>query len=125
MPHRHGILLSQRRYIMDFLIRTHTLGAKLVSTLLPHNFSLSLYSGTPLSDPTEYHTIVGGLQYVSLTRSDISYVVSKLSRFMHRPSTEHWVLVKRLLRYLCGTLDDGVLLYRNSPLSLRAFSDTD
>lgn len=44
---------------------------------------------------------------------------------MHRPSTEHWVLVKRLLCYLCGTLDDGVLLYRNSPLSLRAFSDVD
>lgn len=125
VPHRHGILLSQRRYIVDILIRTHMLGAKPVSTPLPHNLSLSLYSSAPLSDPTEYHTIVGSLQYLSLTHSDISYVVSKLSRFMHHPSTEHWVLVKRLLRYLCGTLDDGVLLYRNSPLSLRAFSDTD
>ncbi|KAH9705132.1 Plant intracellular ras-group-related LRR protein 4 [Citrus sinensis] len=125
VPHRHGILLSQRRYIVDILIRTHMLGAKPVSTPLPHNLSLSLYSSAPLSDPTEYHTIVGSLQYLSLTHSNISYVVSKLSRFMHHPSTEHWVLVKRLLRYLCGTLDDGVLLYRNSPLSLRAFSDTD
>ncbi|KAH9705129.1 Plant intracellular ras-group-related LRR protein 4 [Citrus sinensis] len=74
VPHRHGILLSQRRYIVDILIRTHMLGAKPVSTPLPHNLSLSLYSSAPLSDPTEYHTIVGSLQYLSLTHSNISYV---------------------------------------------------
>lgn len=69
--------------------------------------------------------MVGGLQYVSLTRPDIFYVVNKLSQFMRCPLTKHWALVKRLLRYLCGTLDDGVILYGNSPLSLHAFSDVD
>ncbi|KAJ0079223.1 hypothetical protein Patl1_23741 [Pistacia atlantica] len=42
---------------------------------------------------------------------------------MHRPKTEHWALVKRLLRYLCGTINDGLHLFKDSPLSLHAFSD--
>lgn len=44
---------------------------------------------------------------------------------MHRPTTGHWSLAKRLLRYLRGTLDHGLLLRRDSPLSLHAFSDAD
>lgn len=111
--------------IIDILTQTYMLHAKLVSTPLPLNLSLSLTQAHPLSNRTEYHTMVGGLQYLSLTRPDISYVVNKLSQFMRCPSTEHWALIKCLLRYLCGTLDDGVLLYGNSPLSLHAFSDVD
>jgi hypothetical protein len=41
---------------------------------------------------------------------------------MHAPTDEHWNCVKRILRYLCGTPHDGLLLQRNSPLSLHAFS---
>ena len=44
---------------------------------------------------------------------------------MHKPTTEHWVAVKRLLRYLCGTLDHGITLCRKSSLALHAFSDAD
>ncbi|KAL9444346.1 hypothetical protein AB3S75_017517 [Citrus x aurantiifolia] len=44
---------------------------------------------------------------------------------MHCPTTEHWSFVKRLLRYLVGTVDDGLQLYKDSDLSLHAFSDTD
>ena len=44
---------------------------------------------------------------------------------MHRPTIDHWAFVKRLLRYLCGTINDGLLIYHGSPLSLHAFSDAD
>ena len=44
---------------------------------------------------------------------------------MHQPTTEHWILVKRLLRYLCGSSSDGIQLYHDSLLSLHAFSDSD
>jgi len=54
---------------------------------------------------------------------DIAYIVNKLSQFMHQPTTEHWVLAKRLLRYLCGTTDLGLQLHCDSPSSLHAFSD--
>ncbi|KAK0576029.1 hypothetical protein LWI29_010847 [Acer saccharum] len=125
LPHKHGILLSQRRYIMDLLARTKMTGAKPVQTPLPTSPPISLYSGTPLEDPTTYRTVVGSLQYLSLTRPDISFAVNKLSQFMHQPSTDHWELVKRVLRYLCGSLDEGILLYRDSPVSLHAYSDAD
>ena len=97
--------------------------AKSVSTPLPSGTTISLYSGDPLSDPAEFRSIVGSLQYLLLTRLDIAYAVNKLSQFMHKPTTEHWTHVKRLLRYLCGTPDHGLQLYSASPPSLHAFSD--
>ncbi|KAL9427000.1 hypothetical protein AB3S75_033727 [Citrus x aurantiifolia] len=95
-----------------------------VLTLLPINSSsLTITSGIPLSDPSQFHVVVESLQYLSLTRLDISFIVNKMAQFMHQPTDEHWVLVKRILRYLCGTLDKGLLLYHESPLSLHGFSD--
>lgn len=85
----------------------------------------TLQDGTSLTDATEYHSIVGGLQYLSLTRPDVEFTVNKLSQFMHCPTSQHWSLVKRLLRYLRGTADHGLFLRRNSPLSLHGFSDAE
>ncbi|KAH9716339.1 retrovirus-related pol polyprotein from transposon RE2 [Citrus sinensis] len=124
VPHWRGILLSQRRYIQDLLKRTHMADATLVLTPLPTNSSsLTITSGTPLSDPSQVRAVVGSLQYLSLTPPDISFAVNKMAQFMHQPTDEHWVLVKRILRYLCGTLDKGLLLHHESSLSLHGFSD--
>ncbi|RVW52539.1 Retrovirus-related Pol polyprotein from transposon RE2 [Vitis vinifera] len=118
-----GFLLSQRRYLLDLLARTHMSEAKPVQTPLPSGTKISLHSGDKLSDPTEFRAVVGSLQYLLLTRLDIAFAVNKLSQFMHTPTTEHWTLVKRLLRYLCGTPDHSLQLYCDSPLSLHAFFD--
>ncbi|KAK0573321.1 hypothetical protein LWI29_006391 [Acer saccharum] len=123
--HKHGALLTQRRYIQDLLTRTNMANANPVQTPLPTSPPITLNSGTLLSDPTTYRMVVGSLQYLSLTRPDISFAVNKLSQYMHQPTSDHWDLVKRLLRYLCGTLDDGIVIHRNSQVSLHAFSDAD
>lgn len=99
--------------------------AKPVCTPMATTPTLSLQSGTAISEPAEYRTIAGSLQYLSLTRPDIAYAVNKLSQFMHRPNSDHWSAAKRRLRYLCGTLDHGLLLYKDSPLTLHVFSDSD
>lgn len=125
LSHADGLFLSQRKYIADLLQKTRMIEAKPASTPLATSPPLTLHTGTTLSDPTEYRTIVGSLQYLSLTRPDIGYTVNKLSQFMHQPTTEHWAAVKRLLRYLCGTLDHGITLCRKSSLALHAFSDAD
>jgi len=72
-----------------------------------------------------YRATVGSLQYLSLTRPDISFAVNKLSQFMHQRTSDHWDLVKRLLRYLCGTLNEGVVIHRHSQVALHAFFDAD
>ncbi|CAH9123451.1 unnamed protein product, partial [Cuscuta epithymum] len=125
IPHRDGILLSQQRYILDLLSRTKMSACNGVSTPLASTAKLSLTSGQPLDDPEEYRSVVGSLQYLALTRPDVSYAVNKLSQFLHRPTTEHWEATKRVLRYLRHTVDHGLLLRRSSALSLHAYSDAD
>ena len=84
-----------------------------------------LHDGSSPTDPTPYRRLVGGLQYLSLTRPDISFTVNKLSQFMYSPSETHWQALKRLLRYLKGTLSFGLHLCRRPSHRLYAFSDAD
>lgn len=66
-------------------------------------------------DPFVYMFMVGALQYATVTTHDISYSVNKVCQFMAYPLETHWVVVKRILRYLKGTLGHGLHL---SPLSI-------
>ncbi|KAB2631211.1 hypothetical protein D8674_008730 [Pyrus ussuriensis x Pyrus communis] len=100
-------------------------GAKAVSTPLSTTTSLMLHDGSSLTDATSYRGLVGGLQYLSLTCPDISFTVNKLSQFMHSPSETHWQALKRLLRYLKGTISFGLHLCRRPSHRLYAFSDAD
>jgi hypothetical protein len=74
---------------------------------------------------TEYRSIAGALQYLTLMRPDISYVVQQICLHMHAPRTPHLALVKRVLRYIHGTMDFGLTLRASSSTSLMAYSDTD
>ena len=55
----------------------------------------------------------------------MAFVVNKLSQYMHAPSELHWTHLKRILRYLKGTVNHGLFLTKNSSLNLAAFSDAD
>ena len=121
----HGLHLMQRKYINDLLRRTNMVDAKPVTSPMATTPKLSLKSGTALSDPTEYRTVIGSLQYLAFTRPDIAYAVNKLSQFMYCPTDLHWQATKRILRYLAGTSSHGIYLRKDSPLSLHAFSDAD
>ncbi|KAJ9566804.1 hypothetical protein OSB04_002770 [Centaurea solstitialis] len=123
-PYSHGLFLTQQKYICDLLCRSKMDAAKRVATPLATHPPLTL-ACTALNDPTEYRALVGSLQYLSFTRPDIAYSVNKLYQYMHRPTTDHWQALKRLLRYLRGTLNHGLVLYRDSPQQLHAFSDAD
>jgi histone deacetylase 1/2 len=76
-------------------------------------------------DCTQYRSIVGGLQYLTLTRPDLSYSVNKVCQFLHAPTTEHWSAVKRILRYIQDTSKVGITFVKSSSTLLSAFSDAD
>ncbi|CAA7053046.1 unnamed protein product [Microthlaspi erraticum] len=120
-----GMHLMQRKYIIDLLTKVNMLDAKPVATPMTPHPKLSLQSGHPIDNPTEFRTVVGSLQYLAFTRPDIAYSVNRLSQFMHRPTDLHWQAAKRILRYLAGTLSHGILLKPNTPLHLHAYSDAD
>jgi len=78
-----GLLLSQRQYIFNLLQCTNMMDAKPVSSPMSSSQKLSLVSGAPYSDPSNYRSVVRALQYLSLTRPDISFAVNKVCQFMH------------------------------------------
>ncbi|KAL6321050.1 hypothetical protein AAG906_012034 [Vitis piasezkii] len=92
IPNDHGILLSQQSYIVYLFTRTKMMDAKPVHTPLPTTPPITLHSGSSLKDPTKYRTIVGSLQYLLITQPNIAFAVNKLSQYMHKPTTEHWIL---------------------------------
>lgn len=92
-----------------------------MDTLISPKVPLSLTDGTPLDDATAYRSIVGALQYVTLTRPDISFVVNRVCQFMHAPTT-HWQTIKCNLRYLKGS-SYQCLHFASSNFHLSAFSD--
>jgi hypothetical protein len=96
-------------------------------TPLPADEKLSLSDGDPLTsdDATNYRNVVGALQYLTLTRPDISFSINKVYQFLHVLTMAHWSAVKHILRYLHGTCGLGILIRRSSSLLLSTFSDAD
>jgi hypothetical protein len=81
--------------------------------------------GAPVSDPTAYRSLAGALQYLTFTRPDIAYVVQQVCLHMHDPREPHLTAAMRILRYLQGTLNYGLLLCRASTLDLVVYTNAD
>lgn len=125
IPTTKGLFLSQHRYIRDLIEKHNMTGAKPSSTPLCTSTSLHLHDGTATVDSSLFRSIIGALQYVTLTRPDVSFAINKLSQFMHKPTQTHMQQLKRVLRYLKGTINLGLQLNKPPNLSLIAFSDSD
>ncbi|CAM8975689.1 unnamed protein product [Rhodiola kirilowii] len=80
-------------------------------------------AGDPLHDPHLYCSVVGALQYVTITRPALSYAVNRVCQFMHAPTETHWPAIKRILRYLKGSINSGLVLRPCTDSPLVAFSD--
>ncbi|XP_042958218.1 uncharacterized mitochondrial protein AtMg00810-like [Carya illinoinensis] len=120
-----GLVLSQRKYIKHLLSRSNMLHAKPMTSPMAVSLKLSKFDTPDFEDVTLYCSIVGGLQYFSITRPNISYSINKVCQFMHSPKASHWSAVKRILRYLKATINNGLFFASNSSLTLQAYSDAD
>ena len=88
---------------------------------------LAADQGTPLTEDAvfDYRSAVGGLQYLTLTRPDISFAVNKVCQYLSKPTTVHWKAVKRILRYVKGTVDTRLRIRKSPSLLLSVFTDAD
>ncbi|KAK2973911.1 hypothetical protein RJ640_019426 [Escallonia rubra] len=120
-----GLILSQRRYILDILQKAAMTDAKPLATPLSTSLQLSKTTGTPLPDPSLYRQVIGSLQYLTITRPELSFSINKLAQFMQTPTDHHWTALKRILRYLKGTLSHGLRFHKSPSISVTAFSDAD
>ena len=118
------LFLSQRQYMIEILERAGMADCKPCATPVDLNPKLSA-DGAPVSDPTDFRSLAGALQYLTFTRPDISYAVQQVYLHMHDPREPHLTALKRILRYVRGTLHMGLFLRPSSQSDLVVYSDAD
>ncbi|XP_030497916.1 uncharacterized mitochondrial protein AtMg00810-like [Cannabis sativa] len=98
-------------------------GVKTQSSPVNTGLRLSSFGSEPVADATAYQSLVGALQYATITRPNIAFSVNKVCQFMQSPLQYHPVAVKRILRYLADTLDNGLHLKRPTSMDIEEFYD--
>jgi hypothetical protein len=121
----HGLFLSQQQYALDILERANMSNCNTISTPVDTKCKLSATDGPPVADPSNYRSLAGALQYLTLTRPDLSHAVQQVCLFMHDPREAHLQLIKRILRYVRGTAHLGLQLHVGASSELIAYSDAD
>ncbi|GKD97779.1 zinc finger, CCHC-type containing protein [Tanacetum coccineum] len=121
-----GITLKQEAYARSILSKTRMIDCNPTKSPMEHKLKLTKDGEGELVNPTEYRSIVGGLRYLTHTRPDISFAVGVVSRFMEKPTEQHLQAVKRILRYVKGTLDYGLTYTKGeSKVTITGYSDSD
>ncbi|GJW32826.1 ribonuclease H-like domain-containing protein [Tanacetum coccineum] len=122
--HPTGLFLSQKKYARQLLERAHMVNCNPSRTPIDTDSKLGP-DGVPVQDPTLYRSLAGGLQYLTFTRPDLSYAVQQVCLYMHDLREPHFAALKRILRYVQGTLELGLQLYASATTSLVGYTDAD
>ncbi|XP_026410095.1 uncharacterized protein LOC113305228 [Papaver somniferum] len=120
-----GYFVSQKGYATSLMKRFGMDDAKPMATPMEAGLKLLKDEGKLLKDPTLYRQLVGSLIYLTITRPDILYAVGVVSQFMEKPCVSHWIAAKRVLRYVKGTLEYGLMYTGSKECSLHGFVDAD
>jgi hypothetical protein len=120
-----GMHLSQAKYAVEILDNMGMTACKSSMTPIGTSPKLSASVGPPVANPTEYGSPAGVLQYLTFMRPDIAYVVQKVFLHMHDMHKQHLAAIKRILRYVKGTLSHGLQLHSSSLASMVTYTDAD
>ena len=104
-----GIFICQNKYAKDVLRRFRMINCSPISTPMTIGKKLSKEGDEMNFDMTIFRKLVDSLMYLTKTRPNIVYAVSVISRFMDSPKNSHWQAGKRILRYIVGTMNHGIL----------------
>ncbi|CAL2249791.1 unnamed protein product [Prunus armeniaca] len=122
---KQRIFLHQKKYGQKLVEKFGLKDCKIVATPLAMNEKLSKNDGSEAADEGEYRQIVGSLLYLTATRPDIMFATSLLARFMHNPTKKHMGIAKRVLRYIQGTIDFGIVFEKGKETTLIGYCDSD
>ncbi|XP_014522704.1 uncharacterized protein LOC106779159 [Vigna radiata var. radiata] len=122
---KKGIHLCQRRYALDILKETGMLGCKPCSTPFLSDTSSLYKTDSYLDDPGSYRRLIGKLLYLTNTRPDLCFSINLLSQFMKSPTNHHYRAMQHVLRYIKSKPSEGLFFGADSPIHLKAFSDSD
>ena len=117
--------LTQGKYARNLLENLGMNQCRSEVTPLQKNLKLCSDDGTKEVDATMYRQLFGSFLYLTTTKPVFAYSVSVLSQFMSKPLESHWVAAKSVFRYLCGTVNYGILYTDASDAILASFSDSE
>ncbi|XP_055962301.1 uncharacterized mitochondrial protein AtMg00810-like [Mercurialis annua] len=120
---QQGPTLSQIQYAKELLHKAGLLDSTHYKTPMALKSQMTPRDSDPVN-ATEY-SLVGALQYLTYTRPDIVHAVNKVCQTLQNPTFGDMKAVKRILRYLKGTLHFGISFLKHSSLSLYGFCDAD
>ncbi|XP_019053103.1 PREDICTED: uncharacterized protein LOC109114618 [Nelumbo nucifera] len=120
-----GIFVSQKKYAQEILDRFDMKNCNSTTTLVETGLKLVKNPAGKGVDSTLYKQMVGSLMYLTATRPNLMYVVSLISRYMEQPKDIHLLAAKRILRYLRGTTELGLLYKKGEQSCLIGFIDSD
>ena len=119
-----GVVISQRKYTLDILTDS-PMDCKAVDSPMDPNVKLVPSQGELLRDPGRYRRLISKLNYLTITRPDISFPVSVVDQLLQSSCDSHWDAVVRILRYIKGTPGQGVLYENRGHTQVVGYSDAD
>ncbi|KAL7582318.1 uncharacterized mitochondrial protein AtMg00810-like [Lactuca sativa] len=118
-----GLVVHQQKFSQELLALYSMEDVVPVSTPLPHNLKLLLLIDNPLNDPTLYRQLIGKLNFLFHTRPYIAFTVQHLSHFNKTPCQQHYDVALHVLKYIKGTVNQG--LFFNKLSNIEAYCDSD
>ncbi|XP_034591722.1 uncharacterized mitochondrial protein AtMg00810-like [Setaria viridis] len=125
MRSSQGMFVSQRHYALDLLQRAGMPKCHAIVTLVDTHAKLLAQGSAKLQDGSKYRSLSRALQYLTMTQPDLAYAVQQVCLFMHDSCKPHMALIKRILRYVKGTLSSELHIGIGHVQSLTAYSDAD
>ncbi|GKA83450.1 retrovirus-related pol polyprotein from transposon TNT 1-94, partial [Tanacetum coccineum] len=120
-----GIFINQSKYALDSLRKYGIELSDPVDTPMVAKSKLDEDTQGKAVDPTHYHGMVGTLMYLTANRPDLTFVVCMYARYQAKPTEKHLHAIKRIFKYLRGTVNRGLWYPKNSSIALTAYADAD
>ncbi|KAK6141847.1 hypothetical protein DH2020_024406 [Rehmannia glutinosa] len=122
---QEGIYISQSKYTKELLKKFGIEEGRTVSTPMATNVKIDKDEKGKSVDESKYRGMISSLLYLTASRPDILHVVCLCARFQSNPKESHMSAVKRIFRYLKGTIQYGLFYPKNENFSLKGYSDSD
>nr|GEX50464.1 retrovirus-related Pol polyprotein from transposon TNT 1-94 [Tanacetum cinerariifolium] len=126
-PHAcpRGIFINQSKYALESLKKYGFESCDPVDTPMVEKSKLDEDKEGKSVDLSHYRGMIGTLFYLTTSRPDLQFAICMCARYQARPIEKHLHAVKRIFRYLRGTINPGLWYPKDSSIALRAFADAD
>ncbi|GJT39597.1 retrovirus-related pol polyprotein from transposon TNT 1-94 [Tanacetum coccineum] len=119
-----GIFINQAKYALETL-KKYGMDLSLVDTPMVDRLKLDNdLIGIPI-DQTQFRGMVGSLMYLTASRPDLVFAMCICARYQAKPTKNHLEAIKRIFRYLKGTINMGLWYSKDNAMSLTAYADAD